>query len=54
MKLAPAITPRWGVTVQEEQISAAIFEAEGVSLGENFEQFVGFWLPPEALRQEAA
>lgn len=43
-----------GVTVQQEQISAAIFGAEGVSLGENFEQLIGFWLPPEALCREAA
>lgn len=49
MKPAPAIPPRWGVTVQEEQISTAVLRAEGVSFGENFEQFMGFWLPPEAL-----
>lgn len=54
MKPAPTVPPWWGITVQEEQIYAAIFRAEGVSLGENFEQFLGFWLRPEAFCQEAA
>lgn len=43
-----------GVTAQQEQTSAATFGAEGDSLGENLEQVMGFWLPPEALCQEAA
>lgn len=43
-----------GVTAQQEQTSAATFGAEGDSLGENLEQVMGLWLPPEALCQEAA
>lgn len=54
MKPAPAVPPRRGIAVQEEHVSAAIFRTEETYSGGNFEQFAGFWLPPEALCQEAA
>lgn len=50
---SPRIAPWWGVPAEEEQLSAAIWRAGGVSLGANLEQSGGSGLPPAALRQPA-